>query len=155
MLCLFKKNHSLLASICIDKVYIYQCVVLTGKPLVDIKSNKSGDFYQYKHHYTLTCNVPCVETGDLHVWMEYSPCNISMCYNQMGHQWKNKSDVQFLKRRSLRLSYLSEQTEVIRCRAQNEIGSTTSPIEIVKIKGKRITYFGLFLLPRKTSLDGI
>lgn len=73
----------------------------------------------------------------------------------MGHQWKNKSDVQFLKGRSLRLSYLAEQTEVIRCRAQNEVGSTTSPIEIVKIKGKRITYFGLFLLPRKTILDGI
>ncbi|XP_076117144.1 platelet-derived growth factor receptor alpha-like [Mytilus galloprovincialis] len=130
-------------------------LVVICKPLVYIKSNKSGDFYQYKHHYTLTCNVPCVDSGDVHVWMEYSPCNISMCYNQMGHQWKNRSDVQFLKGRSLRLSYLAEQTEVIRCRAQNEVGSTTSPIEIVKIKGKRITYFGLFLLPRKTILDGI
>lgn len=122
---------------------------MTGKPLVDIKSNKSGDFYQYNHLYTLTCNVPCVDSGNLHVWLEFSSCNINMCFNQTGHQWKNKSDVEFQKGRSLRLSYLAEQTEVIRCRAQNDVGSTTSQMEIVMIKGKRIIYFEVFLLPHK------
>ncbi|CAC5359745.1 FLT1 [Mytilus coruscus] len=72
-------------------------LVVKCKPVVEIKSDKAGDYYQYSNLYTLTCNVPCVDSGDVHVWMEFLPCDINMCNNQTRQQWKNKSHVESLK----------------------------------------------------------
>ncbi|CAG2188023.1 FLT1 [Mytilus edulis] len=117
-------------------------LIVKYKPLVQIKSTKLRNYFILNRLYTITCNtdsVPPVDFGD--IWMEFSPFGIDFRHDNFRRQWKNlsdsnlKVDYEAQKGSGFKLMLYASRTGVFRCKAKNEIGSTTSANEKVKIIG--------------------
>lgn len=129
------------------------------KPDVDVNTNKRGKYYKYNHDYTLTCTTnafPAVGFGD--IWWEFAPCAINKCPKLTSDMWKSLKDsnvsiiveVESDMQHQLRLH--ATTTGAFRCIAKNEVGNTTSAMQIFKISEMEE---GLFLdIPISRPIEG-
>ena len=124
-------------------VKIILMFVFIDKPDVDINTNKPGKYYKYGNDYTLTCStdsVPPVSYND--IWFEFAPCAINACPKGSSDLWRSPLEYNIsvvfesMEEKQDQLQLLATRTGAFRCRAKNEVGNSSSAIEIFKISGR-------------------